>query len=450
MILSASQKENFRLALSKLGIRQNAFAEEFNITASVLSEALNPKKEKPVNDATWVTMQEGLRILVKKAREDSATAVVDCDAVDTLIRAIVADSPVANNGRPILQEPGGFIHATAANYILRPADAVLDRQLEGAIAPVILVSGGVQCGRSSLVNRLIFQARQRKMWVRGVDFALLLEQVATGLRPALNIHEAFRFLWQGLEFPEPEDMDAVKGAELAHSMGAHFAAEAERRLHNEARWFVVLDGLDRVLAEMPSEEGAPLLAWISALRNRANHLPLNRMTLIATHSALPTLSVAVASSSLMQATRVATTKFTESQITQLCAYLQIADDESAVAACAIDHFAGHPYLSHLFLIDLANGFSLAEAQANARNHEGAYGTHWQRILYEVNTYCSRVAGKTVDAPAFIRQTLARVDGSFPVKGATHGEDILKELGVLDKRDGTFITCSFYRTAIEAM
>lgn len=449
MILSASQKENFRLALSKLGVRQNAFAEEFNITASVLSEALNPRKEKPVNDTTWVAMLDGLRTLAERARKNGGAAA-DCAAVDGLIGAIAADNPVVSSGRPILQEPGGFIHATAANYILRPADAVLDRQLEGAIAPVILVGGGVQCGRSSLVNRLIFQARQRKMWVRGVDFALLLEQVATGLRPALNIHEAFRFLWQGLEFPEPEEMDAVTGAELAHSLGAHFAAEAERRLHNEARWFVVLDGLDRVLAEMPPEEGAPLLAWISALRNRANHPPLNRMTLVATYSGLPTLSAAVASSAFAQATRVVAAKFTEAQIAQLCMHLQITDDRAEAITFTIEYLSGHPYLSHLFLVDIANGLSLTEAQDNARNHEGAYGSHWPRILYEVNTYCARHKERGLDARTLLRKTMTHANGTPQAGFVPQSENALKELGVLDKRDGALMLCPFYSLVIESL
>jgi hypothetical protein len=286
------------------------------------------------------------------------------------------------------------------------------------------------------------------MWVRGVDFALLLEQVATGLRPALNIHEAFRFLWQGLEFPEPEEMDTVTGAELAHSLGAHFAAEAERRLHNEARWFVVLDGLDRVLAEMPPEEGSSLLAWISALRNRANHPPLNRMTLVATYSGLPTLSAAFAS--LTQATRVIAGKFTEAQIAQLHTHLQITDDKTGAITFAVEYFAGHPYLSHLFLADLANGFSLTEAQDNARNHEGAYGSHWQRILYEVNTYCARHKERGLDARTLLRKTMTHANGTPQAGFVPQSENALKELGVLDKRDGALMLCPFYRTAIETL
>jgi hypothetical protein len=338
-----------------------------------------PERGKPIDSKYWHSRDEaftevvrGLKIVIReriKIKEKEKE-----DKIEILKR-----------GDKQIQVPGGPLHPDVINYIERPADRQLNALLEFAYAPMFLIIGGIQCGKTSLIYRFLKNAREKiDKKVIHIDFKKL-----TLSGKHLSIKDVFIRIFErcceDLHIPKPGR--SVLENDWDDSAIALWATDRLKRLlesylenADNADVFLIFDSVDLLYDHLsqPAQIDA-LVHWLGMLRNLQDDPPFNHLTIITTMTVL-SYSAAPGSPLRTQAANIVLPNFGQAEIIKLLEIFGIETNKEKIAEKIFNLFGGHPHLSHLAVSNLFSGIKFSEIKDKAYNLIGGYGVYWDKIL----------------------------------------------------------------------
>jgi GTPase SAR1 family protein len=338
-----------------------------------------PESGKPVIGSHWYSMDEAF-VNIDKALKGFIKRRKKTKEKENLQRAIEL------NGRTKIQVPGGPLHPDAVNYIERTADRQLEGLLEYASAPMFLIIGGVQSGKTSLVYQFLNKARKKREYkVIHIDFSELL---AISRNP--NLKDVFVFILKKTSedlIGQKQDDSALKD-EYEESIAVEWATEKLRKIledhSDDKRTFLIIDSIDLLHDRVENSDKMELLIqWLAVLRNYQDSFPFSELTIIAVMTIL-SYSSTIISPLKTQAANISLPNFGKTEIKKLMEFMCLKMDIDENAAQIYKLFGGHPHLSHLAIYELCSGIGLPEIKAKAKNLIEGYRDYWERIKVILN------------------------------------------------------------------
>lgn len=283
-----------------------------------------------------------------------------------------------------IQPPGGVLMPNSFNYIERPVDNQLMMLSGSNTAPMCLISGGIQTGKTSLIFRFLKEIKMHKgNRTINVDFAHLLN-----VKNNPDIRDMFYFIVDKAteEFSKGKTGDHSLESAVDDSTIVDWAREAfkrilEHNINNGDRVFLVIDSIDELLQQVTGASW--VVRWLEILRSYQGTTPFDRLTVIAVLS-LSNFSPVFLSPLKSQAHSIMVGNFEGEKIKELLELLMPGNKQNNENALDIFRlFAGHPHLSHLAVYALYSGSTIGRVRSDAQNLFGAYGSYWRRIEHRL-------------------------------------------------------------------
>jgi len=348
-------------------------SESYISSLQVLPEGRNPivSRHWRSKDEAYMNCIRGIKKVIQTRKE-----LKEAIEYEEKIGKIV-DSSV---GR--IQVPGGPLNPDVINYIERQADRQLEALVESIYAPMSLILGGIQTGKTSLINRFLNKARGKKQnKTIHIDFRKLLS-----INKKPGIKEIFSYIIETTiqELgPPKDDVPNLKSNEDESTI-IQWAADIlkaflEKHLEDEKNVFLIIDSIDLLRWNMENwaSVGA-IIDWLGLLRNKQGSPPFDRLTVIAAVTIL-SYSSTYMSPLKSQTANITLPCFKKPEILELMNKMEIRmNDREKMAKKIFDLFGGHPHLSHLSVYDLYSGIDFSEIQQNAFNLLKEYGYYWKK------------------------------------------------------------------------
>ena len=327
--------------------------------------------------AAWTTYRDLERMLDQEYRSQPSPAT----------KALLAGTAVGSSAslpagsmstvalEAPLQPPGGAIAVDSPHYVVRDSDRrlmeALDRQ-----ASIILVKGGNQLGKSSLLARGLSHARASGARVLLTDFeALSREELETAGSLYLSVANGL-----ALQL-DPDSVPRTEWDE-GRSPGANFERYLRREvLASRAEPFVwALDGVDRLFEHPYGTEVFRLLrSWHNA-RALDPEGPWARLTMIIAYATEVNRFIRDPNQSPFNVgTHLVLEAFTPTQVEELNRQLLYPLRGARELRCFMELVGGHPYLVHqgLHHLRMTRG-SLDQLVEQADRDDGPFGRHLRR------------------------------------------------------------------------
>lgn len=387
MILNRTQQDSTRELLDLLAMTQKDLAAEIEYGTSALSEALRLSKPKPINEDKWERLVGVLEGKVASLRTSNPSAMLQAEQ---LLKSLSSGSD-----GPAIHAPGGKMPANAQNYVERQCDTLLFHSRVSNIAdrpgnyPAVIVTGGIQSGRSSLMERLIAAATRKGHDFRSVDLRSFAPEVSRNA----STGEIFRYVFEAFGL---SDMPTEEKTHVWVGKFREFAAKLDRHT------FFIVDSADFIIDQSPEAKVFnDLVRLLIGIRDaRPQHT-----SIAVTYSARGWRYIH-GSPYANAAFEVTTAPFTLEEVIELLRLLfegEKGEDIERVADVLLKAFRGQPHLTHLAAFQLKNHPSKdtwealrdvlhdAGLRRNAEQIEpektfdvaGAYRTHWERMRREI-------------------------------------------------------------------
>lgn len=336
-----------------------------------------PDGGKPVMDSRyWYSTDEAF-VNIGKALKKIIKARKEIKELE-----IKSQSEIIKRGTKKIQAPGGPLLPNVVNYIERPADKQLKVLLKHISAPMFLIIGGIQCGKTSLINRFLKEAEEKRYnKVIHVDFIRLLN---TNKNP--GIKDVFTYILdktiEDLTGKKPGNWTFKNEFDEATPVGwatDELKEILEEHLEEENNAFLVIDSIDKLHRCIKSQEKTEqLIQWLEMLRTHQDSTPFDRLTVIAVMTILSYSSARV-SPLITQAANLTLPNFGNVEIETLLRLMGMNINSKANAEKIFNLFGGHPHLSHLAVYELCSGKIFSDIKKDAINLIGGYGSYWRRI-----------------------------------------------------------------------
>jgi hypothetical protein len=445
MRLSTEQKEAVRRLLALTETKQFALSSHSGLSPSVVSEMTNPIRTREIQPETWRKFVVGLGRVVMEFKGRSQDDQIRSD-VDRLFGDIIQEEvmPILVAGNYV-QDPGGWIASDARNYIERNVDRALARYLDRNVGASVTIQGPVQSGRSSAVRRLADQAQACGFAADIIDFQDFADQHRDA---SWTADMAARWVLEelGIERPKSAFSRADFGSEACQAL----LRGLETRTQRVRRAFLIWDSFD-VLARTVGEaaEEDLLARWLIALRNAMpSQPPFDRMTLVVVANTPQWPMDGVMSNTLSHTRTIQTGKFGDEEVYDLFNAHDLGDDDfKSARGFALEHFAGHPLLTHVLASEIVFGGNLTSIKKMALALEGNFGRHWRSLWRLVCRFYRDRTTPEAQAAQLLRQAIKLVDHSGGDEINIAELRMLKSLGILDGGDDLEM-CGYYRDAIE--
>lgn len=264
----------------------------------------------------------------------------------------------------IVQHPGGPLRPAASNYIKRPADDLLNSLLNPASpSTMYLITGGIQCGKTSLLQRFDAIAQKKGYRTSYVDFREI-ENTNN-----ISVEDVFGHIYQTIE----ESKENIRWSK--ESLFEYL----KRKLETDEKRFLIIDSMDVLLSRSIDQEILnELIAWLSMLRFYQGEAPFDRLTTIATMTTL-SYSAVYTSPLRTRSANITLSNFGHTEIENLLRIYGIETDVEQTARQILELFGGQPHLSHLAVFDIYMGSNLPNIRAQAFRLLLGYRAYWERI-----------------------------------------------------------------------
>jgi hypothetical protein len=258
-------------------------------------------------------------------------------------------------------------------YVRRTADAILERELQGDGATVV-VKGPRQSGKSSLLARTCSIARDRQLPTCYFDFQLLDREQLIGLKPLLRClaRKIARHLKTAIA-PEPWD-DSLGDKEML----TVFVEEALLS-KTAAPVLFVFDEVDRVF-DFPYRDD--FFALIRAWHNRrATQENWERLRIVLAHSTDPALWIQdVNQSPFNVGEHIQMEDFDADQVASLAGKHGLILRRDSDVAALMRLLGGQPYLVRQALFTLATRrWTVPQLEQAATEERGPFGDHLRQL-----------------------------------------------------------------------
>jgi len=347
---------------------------------SIASFQVLPERGKPIVSKHWYSKDEaftnvvqGLKKVIKVRRELKEVKEFE----------EIGEGKIEINRVGKIQFPGGPLNPDVVNYVKRAADKQLDALLDSTYAPMFLIVGSIQCGKTSLVNRFLDKAeKEEKNRIIHIDFNKLL---SANKKP--GIKEVFVYIIETIyaAFGTSQKNDPILKVEEDEATLLYWAADKlkkilEKHLKDDKNVFLVIDSIDLLRWYMESWESVgSIIDWLGMLRNKQGAHPFKRLTIIAVITIL-SYSATFMSPLMTQAANITLPNFGKFEILELMKTMGMdTRDKEEKAEEIFNLFGGHPHLSHLAVYDLYSGIDFSDILQNAFNLSGGYGYYWKRV-----------------------------------------------------------------------
>lgn len=441
MHLSDKQKEALKDILRRLDMKQSDFAVRAKYSNSSLSEILNPAGKKGISEERWRGLKTTLREIIHKKDEELRRGGL-LDHVRAQLAEIETGGPQVVSG-PLIQTPGGIIRSDAVNYIMRACDSVLLGSLHFPSAPAVIVSGGIQFGKSSLVHRLGLAAREQEYDFLFADANTFYQILSQHERPSVS--NLFEFVFHAWGVSETEGKHIPAEENPVEWAIKRFQDWATRRWQKSVRAFLVVDSLDTVLRLLGHQAIHRLLEFFTWIRNLSTFPPFDNLTLVTVFSGRG-WSAAYASPFQYQAHELKVPPFKPDQIERLLRQLEVAGETAEFADHLYQYFRGHPHLTHLAAFDLRTHGDLHNyVFDSASNLKGGYGAHWHLLRREI---LAQVRDHGDDPSLLWGEILKATTEDYSSSLYRKYRMTLEVLGLLERGDERPEISDFYRSALE--
>lgn len=361
-----------RIDVVPIILRECAWKEEKTLAALQFF----PENGEPIDSNHWYNRDEAFTNVALGLKK----VIKDRNEIKELEKE--SQSEIIRKGTRKIQVPGGPLLPDVVNYIERPADTQLRRLLAYGSAPMFLIIGGIQCGKTSLINRFIKKAKEKKEnKIIHVDFSKLL---TTNKNP--GIKDIFIYILEKAfeDLADKKSTDSTLKDECDESTVIEWATEKlrkffEKHLKTNKRTFLIIDSIDLLFEPKKFGKKESLIQWLVKLRNQQDSSPFDQLTIIAVMT-ISSYSSAYISPLKIQAANIALQNFGKYEINTLLKKLMGEESKNEGNATDIFNlFGGHPHLSHLAAYELNSCANFSTIQQHAMNLFGGYGSYWRRI-----------------------------------------------------------------------
>lgn len=398
MQLTDGQKGAVRSLVSKLGLTQGELSKRARLSASALSEALKPEGSKGIGPEKWEDVRRTLRELVAEQNATLQEKGLAEAARQTLAQLRGAEE--GDDAGALTQPPGGPLKPRAANYVERSCDTLLTANLYRSEAPAIILLGGLQFGKTSLLHRFASRAEEHRYLVSKADARELAIEARVHQQAVPDSSKDERWdswrLFEKLfgalgigELPAPPAEGGL-ASEAATSLFGKWIADRAPRFE---RLLLLIDSLDLLLDFVTPEAFDDLLAFFAWIRTRSNERHFERLTLVVVYSGRG-WSAAYASKFQSQAFELDVPPFRVDHAARLFKLLDVSNHADAEKLHKF--FLGHPHLIHLGAFDLAAHGDLDLVLDIARAVRGGYRTHWEKMQQEVKRFSAGMFKGTLE------------------------------------------------------
>jgi hypothetical protein len=367
--------EQVEMALRRNGFpSQKILAEDIGLARSTVNNFLTGK---PVDHLTFVEISRRLGL------DWQAIADFGIDSIPASPLLESLDLPPLPSAEPEL--PEGQVDLASAFYVERvPIEAQCYQTIvkPGAL---IRIKAPRQMGKTSLMARILYQAKRQNCLSLPFSFQLLDEQDFTDLDKFLQRFCAS--VCRQLRLPNKlsEYWDEIFGSKV--NCTAYFE---EYILTQIDRPLVLgLDEVDRIFqySEIASDFFGVLRAWHEEAKNN----PIwKKLRLVLVHSTEVYIPLNINQSPFNVGLPVELSEFSAEQVDDLARRhrLNWQTDRVEMLMAAI---GGHPYLVRLALYHLARDLDLKQLLEMAPTEAGLYGEHLRRHLWNLEQHPNLVA-----------------------------------------------------------
>lgn len=270
----------------------------------------------------------------------------------------------------IVQHPGGPLKPAASNYIKRPADDQLNLLLNPASPPAFyLITGGIQCGKTSLLRRFDDAAQKKGYRTNYVDFLEMKNKTN------ISVEDTFGHIYRVVD-----ESSGKKGEKGNTQRSKEWLFEYFKQvIEKDEKHFLIIDSMDILLSRSKDQDVLnELIAWLSMLRFYQGEAPFNRLTIIAAMTPL-SYSAVYTSPLRTQAVKILLPHFGHTEIETLLNIYGMGTDIRLTTAQVMELFGGQPNLSHLAVFDIYMGNNFPGIRAKAFMPMNGYLDYWVRV-----------------------------------------------------------------------
>jgi hypothetical protein len=332
--------------------------------------------QNPADDQR--VLAELLKVLKELAPAKAPIRIVPTKGIRITPRSIVPAAQPAAPAAPLPLEPiGGAVPLNSEFYLMRPADTELRTALS-RYDSIILLKGGRQIGKTSMLARGLQWARERGAKVALTDFQKFN---ASNLETVGNFYLSLaESLADQLELPTlPSDVwDERRGPNV--NFERFIRREVLSKLNAPLVWG--LDEVDRLfVCSYGSEVFGLFRSWHNE-RALDPSGPWAGLTLTIAYATEAHLFITDMNQSPFNiGTRLTLEDFTPQQVAELNRRYGSPLKDDADLNRFLRLVSGHPYLVRRGLHDMATRkISLADFEKQADRDEGIFGDHLRRIL----------------------------------------------------------------------
>jgi hypothetical protein len=356
-------------------------SEMVNYEVEIAHEAAQAQHGKPrllpVRVGYEGPLGETLDAILKPLQYSLWNSQSDDEAVLTQLRNTLKakEEVAADSGQQ--EQPGGAVPLKSRFYITRPSDEMLTQALSRKDT-IILIKGGRQMGKTSLLARGLQKARDSGAMVVYTDLQKLNASDLSDIRQfycalahmladQLNIDRDIEDCWKERRAPSVNFEQYLTREVMAH-VGDHL--------------FWGLDEVDRLFAcDFASEVFGLFRSWHNE-RASNPEAPWNKLTMIIAYATEAHLFIADPNQSPFNVgTRLELRDFTVEQVEALNELYGKPLFANAQLARFYELLSGQPYLVRRGLHELtASKMPFEEFSAVADRDEGPFGDHLRRML----------------------------------------------------------------------
>lgn len=299
-------------------------------------------------------------------------------AFEALWREADETAARARTGRepPPREAAGGAVPLGSPFYVTRECDRVLKRAIlrgEGTV----LVDGPRQVGKTSLLSRVLTEARRSDVRIAITDFQILSRsQLATA--DALCRALAYGF---AVQIGAGIDFRTEWNEWIGPNSNLHATVEAAlRRANAPVVW--AMDEVDRLFGTGLADDFFGLVRSWHNLRAMDAESPFTRLTLVVSYATEAHLFIQdINQSPFNVGLRIPMRDFGESEVGELCLRYGARMSPDDVRRL-MELTNGQPFLTRKALDALVHGgYSLGRLEKAAAQEEGPFGEHLRRMLY---------------------------------------------------------------------
>jgi len=362
--------------LSEASIRSEMLAHEVQIAQEAAQRQGLPRL-LPIRLNFEGALPEQLGVVLDPIEYDVWKPGETADLAERLIRVI--DNPPRRGAVPLerLEPPGGAVPLDSRFYVVRPADEGFRAALARRDS-IVLMKGGRQIGKTSLLARGLQQARSSGARVIRSDFQklnarhlenpdALLKSLAESIAEQLDLELDVEEIWSDRRGPS-ENFERFWRRHALRSTDGHVV------------WG--LDEVDRLFAcDFASEVFGLFRSWHNE-RALDPEGPWNRLTLAIAYATEAHLFISdVNQSPFNVGTRLALADFDVEQVADLNGRYGTPLQGREEIAGLHELLGGQPYLTRRGLHEMAaQGIDFAALRQQVDRDEGIFGDHLRRIL----------------------------------------------------------------------